>query len=42
MKANSDKSHLLLSTESDLDVTANINEDIISNSKSEKLLGVII
>ena len=38
MKAISDKSHLLLSTESDLDVTVKINEDIISNSKSENLL----
>ena len=40
MKANSDKSHLLLS--SDNEVSANINNDIIKNSKSEKLLGVII
>ena len=38
MKAISDKSDLLLSTESDLDVTVKINEDIISNSKSENLL----
>ena len=40
MKANSDKSHLLLSTEEKLN--ANINGDLISNSKSEKLLGVTI
>ena len=40
MKDNSDKSPLLLNFESDVDVTANINRDIISNSKSEKLLGV--
>ena len=40
MKANSDKSHLLLSTEENLN--ANINGDIIPNSKSEKLLGVTI
>ena len=37
MKANSDKSHLLLSSESDVDGTKNIHGDIISNSKSEKL-----
>ena len=40
MKANSDKSHLLLSPEENLN--ANINGDIIPNSKSEKLLGVTI
>ena len=38
MKANSDKSHLLLSTSTSS--TANINGDIIKNS--EKLLGVTI
>ena len=38
MKANSDKSHLLLSTSTSS--TANINGDIIKNSESEKLLGV--
>ena len=42
IKANSDKSHLLLSTKSDVDITANVNEDITSNTKSEKLLGVTI
>ena len=42
MKANDDKSHLLLNSESDVVVTANINEDIISNSKAEKLLGFTI
>ena len=40
MKANSDKSHLLLST--DNVIQANINNDLISNSKSEKLLGVTV
>ena len=40
MKANSDKSHLLLSTSTSS--TANINGDIIKNSESEKLLGVTI
>ena len=40
MKANSDKSNLLLSTEEFL--VANINGDIISNSKIEKLLDVTI
>ena len=40
MKANSDKSHLLLSTNET--VTANIDNNIITNSKSEKLLGVTI
>ena len=40
MKGNIDKIHLLLSSESDLDVAANIKEDVISNSKSEKLFGV--
>ena len=40
MKGNSDKSHLLLimSTSS----TASINGDIMKNSESEKLLGVMI
>ena len=40
MKANSDKSHLLCSTEEI--VQANTNNDIIRASKSEKLLGVTI
>ena len=40
MKANSDKSHLLLSTSTFS--TANVNGDIIKNSESEKLLGVTI
>ena len=40
MKANSDKSHLLLSTSTSS--TANINGDIIKNSESEKLLVVTI
>ena len=40
MKANSDKSHLLLSTSTSS--TANINGDIIKNSESEKLQGVTI
>ena len=41
MKANSDKSHLLLSTSTSS--TANINGDIITkNSESEKLLAVTI
>ena len=40
MKANSDKSHLLL--RSSTSSTANINGDIIKNSESEKLLGVTI
>ena len=42
IKANSDKSHLLLSTESDVDITANVNEDITSNTKSEILLESVI
>ena len=42
IKAYSDKSHLLLSSESDVIVTANINSDTTSNSWSEKLLGVTI
>ena len=40
MKANSDKSHLLLSTSTSS--TANINGDIIKNSESEKLLEATI
>ena len=40
MKANSDKSHLLLSTSTFS--TVNVNGDIIKNSESEKLLGVTI
>ena len=40
MKANSDKSHLLLS--SSTASTANINGDIVKNLESEKLLGVAI
>ena len=40
MKANSDKSHLLLSTSRSS--TVNINGDIIKNSDSEKLIGVTI
>ena len=40
MKANSDKSHLLLS--SSTPSTANINGDIVKNLESEKLLGVTI
>ena len=40
MKANSDKSHLLLSTSTSS--TANIIGDIIKNSESEKRLGVTI
>ena len=40
MKANSDKSHLLLSKSTSS--TANVNGDIIKNSESEKLLGVTI
>ena len=40
MKANSDKSHLLLSTSTSS--TTNINGDIIKNSESELLLGVTI
>ena len=40
MKANSDKSHLLISTSTSS--TANINGDIIKNSESEKLLVVTI
>ena len=40
MKANSDKSHLLL--RSSTSSTANINGDIIKNSESEKFLGVTI
>lgn len=39
---NSGKSHLLLSHELDVYVTANINGDIISNSKSEELLGLTV
>ena len=38
MKANSDKSHLILSIEAAL--VANNNGDIISNSNIEQLLGV--
>ena len=38
MKANSDKIHLLLSTSTSS--IASINEDIIKNFESEKLLGV--
>lgn len=39
MKASSDKSHFLLTSESDVveQGTANINMAIISNSKSDKL-----
>ena len=40
MKANSDKSHLLVSTSTSS--TANVNRDIIKNSESEDLLGVTI
>ena len=40
MKANSDKSHLILST--DKVCQAIINNDTIYNSKSEKLLGITI
>ena len=40
MKANADKCHLLLSSASNL--YANISDKVIQNSKSEKLLGVII
>ena len=40
MKANSDKSHLLLSTSTSS--TANINGDIIKNSESEKFLEAAI
>ena len=40
MKANSDKSHLLLSTSTSS--TANINGDTIKNYEPEKLLGVTI
>ena len=40
MKANSDKSHLLLS--SSTSSTANINGDIVKNLESENLLGVTI
>ena len=40
MKANSDKSHILLSALTSS--TANINGDIIKNSETEKLLGVTI
>ena len=39
-KANGYKTHLLLSYESDADVTANLDENIISNKKSEKLFRV--
>ena len=42
IKTNSNKIQPLLSSESDVDATANINEDIISNIKLEKLLGVTI
>ena len=42
MKANSDKSRLLLGIDSDVVVTANINGNIISNSKSKDLLGITI
>ena len=38
MKANSNKSNLLLGSESDMVVTEKRNGDIISNSKSKKLL----
>ena len=40
MKANTDKCHLLISLQNDLE--ANIGETIIKSSNSEKLLGVII
>ena len=40
MKANSDESHLLLSTDNVFQ--ANINNDVICNSNSEKLLGVTV
>ena len=40
MQANSDKTHLLLSTSTSS--TANIKRDILKNSESEKLLGVTI
>ena len=40
IKANSDKSHLLLITSTSS--TGNIDGDIIKNSESEKLLGVTI
>ena len=40
MKTNSDKSHPLLISESDEDITASINTDITSNSKLEKPLDV--
>ena len=42
MKTNSNKVQPLLSSESDIDATANINGDIISNIKLEKFLGVTI
>ena len=32
IKPNSNKSHLPLSTESDVDITANVSEDITSNT----------
>ena len=37
MNANNDKSHLLLSTVSGVVVTANINGNVISKSKSGKI-----
>ena len=40
MKPNSDKSRLIVRYVSDADLTLNINRDIISNCKSEKLLSV--
>ena len=40
MRANSDKTHLLLSTSTSS--TANIKRDILKNSESEKLLGITI
>ena len=40
MKANSDKIHRLLSSASDVGSAVNINGNIISNIKSERLLGV--
>ena len=40
MRANSDKSHLLLNSE--LDIVVNINGDIISSTKSEKFLAVTV
>ena len=40
MKANSDKSHFLLSTEATF--VANINGNVISNSEIEKFSGLTI